>query len=116
MVGAAVLGHSTLAINQEAVPAALLGQSCLVTLSDEGVQLSLLTADSLHKLKENTQGQTDLSLNIWCLHVLLHYRCVIIITITAETEGQSYNLVTGALQVLYGQFSYSACKAAEQKS
>lgn len=55
MVGAAVLGHGTLAIHQEAIPAAFLRQGCLVSLSDEGVQLSLLTADGLHKLIENAQ-------------------------------------------------------------
>lgn len=50
VVSAAVLGHGALAVHQEAVPAALLGQSRLVSLSDEGVQLSLLAADGLHKL------------------------------------------------------------------
>lgn len=50
MVGAAVLGHGALAVHQEAVPAALLGQGRLVTLGDEGVQLGLLAADGLHKL------------------------------------------------------------------
>lgn len=59
MVGAAVLGHGTLAVHQEAVPAALLGQGCLVSLSDEGVQLGLLTADGLHKLMGNTQQHMD---------------------------------------------------------
>lgn len=52
MVGTAVLGHSTLAVHQETVPATLFRQGCLVTLSNEGVQLSLLTADGLHKLLE----------------------------------------------------------------
>lgn len=56
MICTAVLGHGTLAVHQEAVPAALLGQSCLVPLSDEGVQLRLLTADGLDKLMTNTQG------------------------------------------------------------
>lgn len=60
MVGAAVLGHGTLAVHQEAVPAALLGQGCLVSLSDEGVQLGLLTADCLHKLVGNTQRHMDI--------------------------------------------------------
>lgn len=59
MVGAAVLGHGTLAVHQEAVPATLLRQGCLVSLSYEGVQLSLLTADGLHKLMGNTQGYMD---------------------------------------------------------
>lgn len=57
MVGTAVLCHGTLAVDQEAVPAALLRQSCLVSLSNEGVQLSLLTADGLHKLIGNTHTQ-----------------------------------------------------------
>lgn len=50
VVGTAVLGHGALAVHQEAVPAALLGQSCLVSLGDEGVQLSLFAADGLHEL------------------------------------------------------------------
>lgn len=50
MVGTAVLGHGTLAVHQEAVPATLLRQGCFIPLSDEGVQLGLLTADGLHKL------------------------------------------------------------------
>lgn len=62
MVGAAVLGHGTLAIHQEAIPAAFLRQGCLVSLSDEGVQLSLLTADGLHKLIENAQWQEDMGI------------------------------------------------------
>lgn len=56
MVGTAILGHGTLAVHQEAVPAALLRQRRLVSLSDEGVQLSLLAADGLHKLIGNTDG------------------------------------------------------------
>lgn len=59
MVGAVVLGHGTLAVHQEAVPATLLGQGCLVSLSDEGVQLGLLTADGLHKLMGNTQWHME---------------------------------------------------------
>lgn len=54
VVGTAVLGHSTLSINKEAVSAALLRQGCLVSLSDESVQLRLLTADGLHKLNTDT--------------------------------------------------------------
>lgn len=54
VVGAAVLGYSTLPVHQEAVSPALLGQGRLVALGDEGVQLALLTADGLYKL--NTQN------------------------------------------------------------
>lgn len=61
MVGTAILGHGTLAVHQEAVPAALLRQRRLVPLSDEGVQLSLLTADGLHKLMGNTDGNKCLT-------------------------------------------------------
>jgi len=59
MVGAAVLGHGTLAVHQETVPATLLGQGCLVSLGDEGVQLGLLTADGLHKLVGGGEGNTQ---------------------------------------------------------
>lgn len=52
MVGAAVFGHGTLTVHQEAVPATLLWQRRLVSLRDEGVQLALLTADGLHELKK----------------------------------------------------------------
>ena len=63
MVGAAVLGHGALAVHEEAVAAALLGQRRLVALGDEGVQLTLLAADGLHKLppqrhRENGVTQT----------------------------------------------------------
>lgn len=55
VVGTAVLGHSTLPVHKETVPAALLRQGSLISLSNKGVQLSLLTADGFHKLKGNTQ-------------------------------------------------------------
>lgn len=51
VVGAVVLGHSALTVHQEAVPAALLRQGRLVSLRNESVQLSLLTADGLDKLR-----------------------------------------------------------------
>lgn len=57
VVSAAVLGHGALAVHQEAVPAALLGESRLVPLGDEGVQLSLLAADGLHKLMREKRGK-----------------------------------------------------------
>lgn len=50
MVATAVLGYGTLAVHQEAVPPPLLGESILVALSDEAVQLALLVADGLHIL------------------------------------------------------------------
>lgn len=58
MVSAAVLGHGALAVHQEAVPAALLGQRRLVSLGDEGVQLGLLAADGLHELMRE-RGETS---------------------------------------------------------
>jgi hypothetical protein len=64
MVGAAVLGHGALAVDQEAVPAALLGQRRLVALSDEGIQFALLAADGLHKLPPETQEEWS-SLKLW---------------------------------------------------
>ena len=64
MVCAAVLGHGTLAVHQEAVPATLLGQSRLVALGDEGVQLTLLTADGLHKLGRETRQNEGLAMRI----------------------------------------------------
>lgn len=51
MVGAAVFGDGTLAVNQEAVPPPLLGQRVLVALGDVVVQLALLVADGFHKLR-----------------------------------------------------------------
>lgn len=65
MVGTAVLCHGTLAVDQEAVPAAFLRQSCLVSLSNEGVQLSLLTADGLHKLIGNTHRRNQPTGTLW---------------------------------------------------
>lgn len=67
VVGTAVLGHSTLSVNKEAVSATLLWQGCLVALGDEGVQLRLLTADGLHKLREHTDTQTGMSNQITSL-------------------------------------------------
>lgn len=58
MVGTAVLGHGTLSVHQEAVPPPLLRQCCFIALGDEGVQVSLLAADSLHILmKERIQKE-----------------------------------------------------------
>ena len=86
VVGTAVLGHGTLAVDQEAVPAALLGQGRLVAVSDEGVQLSLLAADGLHKLKGTERSTVNpvesfLSYLLPAEHhnylvVLLHSSCV----------------------------------------
>ena len=58
VVGAAVLGHSALAVHQEAVPPPLLGQGVLVALGDVAVQLALLIADGLHVLRERKRRRT----------------------------------------------------------
>lgn len=50
VVDAAVFGHSTLTVHQEAVPPPLLRQSVLVALSDVVIQLTLLITDGLHIL------------------------------------------------------------------
>lgn len=64
MVGAAVLGHGALAVHQEAVPAALLGQGRLVTLGDEGVEFGLLAANGLHKLSTNMDKEKQAARNV----------------------------------------------------
>lgn len=51
MVGTEVFGDGALAVNQEGVPTALLGQGCLVSLCHKAVQLTLLCAHHLHILK-----------------------------------------------------------------
>lgn len=62
VVGAAVLGHGALAVHQEAVPAAFLGEGRLVSLGDEGVQLGLLAADGLHELEgEKTKRRVEIT-------------------------------------------------------